>query len=65
MIRPGLHTMMTDTSGTVQSIAEQLATLSKKLRNNTDPENGRALLREFRLLLKQAYEAISEEAVPD
>jgi len=31
--------MMSDTSASLQAIADQLATLSKTLRHNTDPES--------------------------
>jgi len=53
--------MMSDTSASLQAIAEQLATLSKTLRSKTDPENRRALLRTFRALLAEADRVIAAE----
>jgi hypothetical protein len=53
--------MMSDTSASLQAIAEQLATLSKTLRSKTDPENRRALLRTFRALLAEADRVIAGE----
>jgi len=52
---------MSDTSASLQAIAQQLATLSKALRNNTDPETRRALLRSFRVLLAEADTVIAGE----
>ena len=53
--------MMSDTSASLQAIAEQLATLSKTLRSKADPENRRALLRTFRALLAEADRVIAAE----
>jgi hypothetical protein len=53
--------MMSDTSASLQAVAELLATLSKTLRNNTDPESRRALLRTFRVLLAEADRVIAGE----
>jgi hypothetical protein len=62
MIRPDpLSIMITDTSGYLYAIAEQLAILTNKLRNSTDSENRRGLLREFRVLLAEADKIITLE----
>jgi len=53
--------MMSDSSESLQAIAEQLATLSKTLRNDTDPESRRALLRRFRVLLADADKVVAGE----
>jgi len=53
--------MMSDTSASLQAVAEQLATLRKTLRNNTDPQSRRALLRTFRVLLAEADRVIAGE----
>jgi hypothetical protein len=53
--------MMSDTSASLQAVAEQLATLSKTLRNNADPDSRLALLRTFRLLLAEADRVIAGE----
>ena len=53
--------MMSDISASLQAIAEQLAMLSKTLRNNTDPESRRALLRTFRVLLAEADRVFAGE----
>jgi hypothetical protein len=53
--------MITDTSGHLYAIAEQLAILTNKLRNSTDSENRRGLLREFRVLLAEADKIITLE----
>jgi hypothetical protein len=52
---------MTDTSATLHAIAEQFAILTEKLRNSTDPEKRRTLLRQFRALLADADEIVAEE----
>jgi hypothetical protein len=52
---------MSDPSASLQAIAEQLATLSKTLSGNTDPESRRALLRTFRVLLAEADRVIAGE----
>jgi hypothetical protein len=53
--------MMSDRSASLQAVAEQLATLSKTLRNNADPESRRALLRTFRVLLAEADRVFAGE----
>jgi hypothetical protein len=52
---------MTDISATLRPIAEQFSILTQKLRNNTDPEIRRALLRQFRVLLADADKIILQE----
>jgi hypothetical protein len=52
---------MSDASASLQAIAEQLAMLSKTLKNNTDPESRRALLRSYRVLLAEADRVIAGE----
>lgn len=65
-IRQGGHrydsTMMTDRSAHLDNIAEQLSSLSKKLRDCTDPEERRVLLRQFRSLLGEADKIVDESA---
>jgi hypothetical protein len=53
--------IMTETSAHLYAVAEQLAILTNTLRNCTDPENRRALLREFRVLLSEADKIITLE----
>jgi hypothetical protein len=53
--------MMSVSSASLHAIAEQLATLNNPLRNNTDPESRRDLLRTFRLLLAEADKIIAGE----
>lgn len=56
-IRP----MTSDASARLHVIAEQLATLSKTLSNNTDPESRRTLLKKFRALLAEADRVVARE----
>src|ERR1051326_2178865 len=66
-----LPQMMSDVSDRRQAIAEQLATLSKTLRNDTGPESRRIFLRTYRVLLAEADRVIagrfltSREVLPD
>jgi len=53
--------MTSDASARLHTIAEQLATLSKTLSNNTDRESRRALLRKFRALLAEADRVVAGE----
>jgi hypothetical protein len=53
--------MMTDIPTNFHAIAEKLEILIKKLRGSTNPEERRALLRQFRALLADADEISAEE----
>ena len=56
---------MTDAPETFRIIADQFGSLSYELKNCTDPQKRRDLLREFRALLAQADGIVSEESAED
>lgn len=56
---------MTDAPKPLREIAEQFGSLSKELKECTDPGRRRELLRQFRTLLGEADRIIADQAASD